>query len=72
LNVRADDETEERIARLLPVVSAALGLKVTMSDLFRLGMIELERKYAPTSAAQPAEGDGQASKGKAQRKGKGS
>jgi hypothetical protein len=53
LNVRADEETERRIKRLLPAVSAALGLAVTMSDLFRLGMIELERKYVPAAPAPP-------------------
>lgn len=45
LNVRVDDETERRIARLLPLVTAAVGIQVTVTDLVRLGMIELERKY---------------------------
>ena len=46
-NVRADEETEARVERLLPMVKRALGLEVTISDLFRLGMIELERRYGP-------------------------
>ena len=45
LNIRLDAETEERMERLLLAVSASLGLKVSQSDLFRLGMIELEKKY---------------------------
>jgi hypothetical protein len=45
VNVRVDDETEERLARVQASASAALGLKLSVSDLFRLGLIELERKY---------------------------
>ena len=45
INVRSDVETEQRVRRLLPLVKQAIGLEVTVSDLFRLGMIELERKY---------------------------
>jgi hypothetical protein len=45
INVRADAETEARIKRLLPRVREALGLEVTVSDLFRMGMMELERRY---------------------------
>jgi hypothetical protein len=54
LNVRADEETEKRVERLLPLVSKALGLQVSRSDLFRLGMIELERKFGGETAAPPA------------------
>jgi hypothetical protein len=46
MNVRLDDETEERIGRLLPVVSASVGLKLSQSDLVRLALIELERRHA--------------------------
>ena len=49
LNIRMDAETEERVARLLASVSAAIGLKVSQSDLFRLGMIELEKKFPPVA-----------------------
>lgn len=54
LNIRLDPETEERVSRLLVSVSASIGLKVTQSDLFRLGMIELEKKFPP--AADPKKG----------------
>jgi hypothetical protein len=54
LNVRTDEETEKRVERLLPLVSKALGLQVSRSDLFRLGMIELERKFGGKAAAPPA------------------
>ena len=57
-NVRADPETEARVKRLLPQVKEALGLEVTVSDLFRLGMIALERLYNERSTevhdAEPA------------------
>jgi hypothetical protein len=45
LNIRMDEETEARVARLLVSASEAIGLRVSQSDLFRLGMIELEKKY---------------------------
>jgi len=44
-NARLDPETEARIARLIPVISAAIGLPVSQADLLRLGMMELERVY---------------------------
>ncbi len=60
LNVRADEETANRVERLLLLVSKALGLQVSRSDLFRLGMIELERKFggeeADPSVPDPAAG----------------
>jgi hypothetical protein len=46
-------ETEKRVKRLLPLVSKALGLQVSRSDLFRLGMIELERKFGGEAGAAP-------------------
>lgn len=46
INVRVDEETEGLIRELLPVVSAAVGLSLSQSDLFRLGLVELRRKYA--------------------------
>ena len=59
LNVRLEPETEELLEKLLPVVSARLGLKVSQSDLVRLGLLELQAKYlgpaqsADRSAASP-------------------
>ena len=47
INVRADAETEELMNRLIPAVSAAIGLKVNQSDLFRLGLIALRKQYLP-------------------------
>jgi hypothetical protein len=44
------------VRRLLPLVKEAVGLEIGISDLFRLGMIELEKKYAapgPNGAAIP-------------------
>jgi hypothetical protein len=65
LNIRVDDETEARVRRLLSSVRAALGLPVSQSDLFRLGMIELEKKFPPaavsdaaTSCASPGKKEG--------------
>lgn len=53
VNVRVDAATEDLMARLLPVVSAAIGIAVSQSDLFRLGLIELEKKFAPPPAPEP-------------------
>lgn len=52
LNVRVDDETEDLVEQLLPAVTAALGVKVSQSDLFRLGMKELAAKYLPPATAK--------------------
>src|ERR1700722_13695781 len=54
INVQIDEETAERIGRLLASVTAALGVRVSKSDLIRLGLIELERKYPPEGAETPA------------------
>jgi hypothetical protein len=54
LNVRMDDVTQARVDRLLPIVSAAVGLDLSMSDLFRLAMIELERRYATAPPVTPS------------------
>jgi hypothetical protein len=52
INVRVNDDTRALIEQLVPAVSAAIGLEVTFSDLFRLGLLELKGKYL--SAAKPA------------------
>lgn len=57
-NARLDPETEARIARLIPVISAAIGLPVSQADLLRLGMMELERVYGVAPTSQPAQGKG--------------
>jgi len=64
INVRLDQETEKRVERLLPAVTAALGIKVSQSDLFRLGMIELERKFLPGVGQNAAELTEEKSSGK--------
>ena len=58
LNIRMDAETEERVARLLLSVAAAYGIPVSQSDLFRLGMIELEKKFPPPEPAKKPKGKG--------------
>lgn len=47
INVRLDPESEARLPRVREAVSRAIGLEVSQSDLFRLGLIELERKHCP-------------------------
>ncbi|VTR95252.1 unnamed protein product [Gemmata massiliana] len=64
INVRVDDETEELIPRLIRSVTAALGIKVSQSDLFRLGLRELAQKYPPAPEASPRS----TTKGRARRK----
>lgn len=51
INVRIDDETRAMVSRVKDAVSASLGLKVSVSDLFRLGLQELERKHSPAAKA---------------------
>ena len=46
-NVRPDDDTWELVRQLRPAVSANLGLAVSLSDLFRLGMLALKEKHLP-------------------------
>jgi hypothetical protein len=45
LNIRMDQKTEALVERLKPAVTEAVGLPVSYSDLFRLGMLELEKRY---------------------------
>lgn len=54
VNVRADDASLELMTELQRVISADLGLPITQSDLFRLGLHELKKKYldAPSQPAQ--------------------
>lgn len=47
INVRLDPDTERTIAELLPVVSKSIGLNVSQADLFRLGILELQKKFMP-------------------------
>lgn len=52
LNVRMDDETAARLDRLVPVVSAAVGLSLSQSDVIRLALLALEEKHAPKDEAK--------------------
>ena len=45
INVRVDDEIERQIARLVPLLSAELGITITITDVVRLGVMELVKKY---------------------------
>jgi hypothetical protein len=54
INVRIDPETEALIPRLIESVSAAIGLRVNQSDLFRLGLHELAKLHPPAEEAPPA------------------
>lgn len=45
INVRVDDEMEDRFNRLVDAASAATGLNLSQSDVFRLAIIALEEKY---------------------------
>lgn len=59
LNVRVDPDVEDLVEQLIPAVTAALGVKVSQSDLFRLGMKELAAKYLPPAGdrkRRPARG----------------
>lgn len=70
INVRVDEQTEALLKALLPAVSADIGLELTQSDLFRLGLLELRKKYLPDyqQRAAPEDGPGaSAKKGKAKK-----
>lgn len=54
LNVRLDEDSETRLARLIPVVSGAIGLNLSQSDIVRLALIALEEKH--TRKAEPKKG----------------
>ncbi len=53
INVRLDPDTERTLAELKPVVSKSIGLEVSQADLFRLGILELRKKFMP-DAGEPA------------------
>lgn len=56
INVRVDVATEELIERLKPAVSAAIGIDVTVTDLVRLGMLELAKRHLPAEVEKPKGG----------------
>ena len=53
VNVRIDDHQVAVIPRLAAAIEAQQGIAVSVSDLFRMGIVRLEREYLP-SAEPPA------------------
>jgi hypothetical protein len=53
INIRPDAETIELFERVQRSASAAIGLNLSMTDVFRLGMIALNEKYP---SPEPANG----------------
>lgn len=47
LNIRVADDIPPRIACLQEAASAALGFRVTASDIVLMGLAALERQYFP-------------------------
>ncbi len=54
LNVRLEDEYWDLLDALEPVVSAAVGVKMTQADLIRLGLKCLGKQYLPEVKPQKA------------------
>jgi hypothetical protein len=52
VNFRVDGETEELFAALIDSASAALGLRLSQADVFRLALNELAKKYPPAAAEE--------------------
>ncbi len=53
MGVRVDEETHERLDRLIVKVGAAFGIPVGKNDVIRLALAALEEKY-PDKLAAPA------------------
>lgn len=52
-NVRLTDEDEARLERVLPALKEAYpGVVITQSLIFRISLIELERKLAPAKGGK--------------------
>lgn len=51
INVRLDAATEARMAALIPAVSKSFGLEVNQTDLIRLGMLELTKRFLEVDPA---------------------
>lgn len=49
INVRADDAMVELESRVRAAASAAIGLEMSQSDVYRLGLNELAKKYGVSS-----------------------
>jgi hypothetical protein len=48
VNIRPDADTLALLDRVRQSASAAVGIPLSMTAIFRLGLLELERKYPPT------------------------
>jgi hypothetical protein len=67
INFRVDDETDALVRALIPVVSDAVGLKLSQSDLLRLGLVELRKKYMPAGEPPRVTPDVKSGKGRAKK-----
>jgi hypothetical protein len=45
VTIRLDAEANERAEQLRKAISRGVGQKVTLSEVFRLGLVALEREY---------------------------
>ncbi len=55
INVRVSEDTVQRFVALVDRMRAATGIdNLSQADVIRLAILELEKKYPPTSAAPPA------------------
>ena len=52
--LRIDDAQAELIPRLSDAIAAKQGLSVSVSDLFRMGLLRLENEYLPAPVPPPA------------------
>jgi hypothetical protein len=55
INIRIDSQTEALLPQLRQAITKAIGLDVGHSDLFRMGLQELTKKYLP---ARPSDETG--------------
>ena len=53
INVRVDAYQEGVIPRLCDAIEAQHGLAVSVSDLFRMGLVRLEREFLPSPPPAP-------------------
>lgn len=45
INVRANEETLDRLRRLAEVMTQTLGVEVSQADVIQAALVELEKKY---------------------------
>jgi hypothetical protein len=45
INIRIDDDTDQILPQIREAISQSLGIDVTYSDVFRLAIAELRKKY---------------------------